>query len=220
MNYPVNEIFATIQGEGWHTGRPAVFIRLQGCPVGCPWCDTKHTWAHLPGQQVELADIIDKPAADSHWAPCSPEELLEVVRDRDPIQHVVITGGEPCMFDLEPLTATLNQEGYFTQIETSGTFEVRSTLLTWVTVSPKLAMPGGFDVRTDALARADEIKMPVGKPRDLERLEALLPSCRANVHVCVQPLSLSPAATRLCHDTALKRGYAMSVQVHRILGWP
>ncbi|PTA21507.1 hypothetical protein C9E21_29480 [Escherichia coli] len=57
MQYPINEMFQTLQGEGYFTGVPAIFIRLQGCPVGCAWCDTKHTWEKLEDREVSLFSI-------------------------------------------------------------------------------------------------------------------------------------------------------------------
>jgi len=58
MQYPINEMFQTLQGEGYFTGVPAIFIRLQGCPVGCAWCDTKHTWDKLADREVSLFSIL------------------------------------------------------------------------------------------------------------------------------------------------------------------
>ena len=60
MQYPINEMFQTLQGEGYFTGVPAIFIRLQGCPVGCAWCDTKHTWEKLEDREVSLFSILAK----------------------------------------------------------------------------------------------------------------------------------------------------------------
>src|SRR5690554_1868916 len=139
--YPVNEVFQTIQGEGVYTGVPAIFIRLQGCPVGCPWCDTQHTWEHRPEDEVPLTAVIEKSAASSKWAEVTPQQLLDFFQQRGyTARHVVITGGEPAMYDLVPLGEALEQAGYQLQIETSGTFEIRATAQTWVTVSPKLDM--------------------------------------------------------------------------------
>ena len=59
MHYPINEIFQTIQGEGVFTGVPAIFVRLQGCPVGCPWCDTRHTWVVDPAREVGSREVLD-----------------------------------------------------------------------------------------------------------------------------------------------------------------
>ncbi|MFZ6043504.1 7-carboxy-7-deazaguanine synthase QueE, partial [Vibrio natriegens] len=77
-------------------------------------------------------------------------------------KHVVITGGEPCLYDLVPLTEALEQAGFRCQIETSGTSEVKATANTWVTVSPKINMKAKLPVLPSALERADEIKHPVG----------------------------------------------------------
>ncbi len=60
MQYPINEMFQTLQGEGYYTGVPAIFIRLQGCPVGCSWCDTKHTWEKQADRETALGDILVK----------------------------------------------------------------------------------------------------------------------------------------------------------------
>lgn len=222
MRYPVNEIFRTIQGEGFWSGTPSVFIRLQGCPVGCPWCDTKHTWDEGdPEFQLEPGFLeIKAPGGNSPtWANCSVAELVAMANG--PIGHVVITGGEPCMHDLVPLASALEADGHRVQVETSGTFEVRITPRAWVTVSPKVNMPGGFGVKDAAIGRANEIKMPVGKQRDLDHLELLLMHRATDAVVCVQPLSLNPSATRLCRDYALAKGNVMvSLQTHRLVDWP
>ncbi len=61
--YPVNELFETLQGEGSFTGVPAIFVRLQGCPVGCPWCDTRHTWDLRPEAETSIAVVVEKAEA-------------------------------------------------------------------------------------------------------------------------------------------------------------
>ncbi len=61
MQYPINEMFQTLQGEGYFTGVPAIFIRLQGCPVGCAWCDTKHTWEKLEDREVSFSAFWRRP---------------------------------------------------------------------------------------------------------------------------------------------------------------
>ena len=74
--YKVNEVFETIQGEGSYTGIAAIFVRLQGCPVGCSWCDTKHTWAVKDELRQSLGDIVIKTAETEYWAGISAEQLL------------------------------------------------------------------------------------------------------------------------------------------------
>ena len=71
MHYPINEIFQTIQGEGVLTGVPAIFVRLQGCPVGCPWCDTRHTWVVDPAREVGSREVLDRSNESDGWSKMS-----------------------------------------------------------------------------------------------------------------------------------------------------
>jgi 7-carboxy-7-deazaguanine synthase len=217
---PVNEIFETVQGEAHYTGMPSIFIRLQGCDVGCPWCDTKHTWERLPENAVPLGEVIgDAKTKDSPtYAVVEPKDLVDVCDLFFKPMHIVITGGEPCDHDLNELTALLSSHGYSVQIETSGTSEVRCAPETWVTLSPKIGMPGGKTVRHDAVDRADEIKIPVGKRSDVEQVTAILLR-RADIDVWLQPLSQSEKATKLCIDLASQNdGWRVSFQVHKFVG--
>ena len=74
MQYPINEMFQTLQGEGYFTGVPAIFIRLQGCPVGCAWCDTKHTWEKLEDREVSLFSILAKTKESDKPRFCLPKK--------------------------------------------------------------------------------------------------------------------------------------------------
>lgn len=115
---PINEMFQTLQGEGYFTGVPAIFIRLQGCPVGCAWCDTKHTWEKLEDREVSLFSILAKTKESDKWGAASSEDLLAVIgRQGYTARHVVITGGEPCIHDLLQLTDLLEKNGFSCQIE-------------------------------------------------------------------------------------------------------
>ncbi|MCA7000135.1 7-carboxy-7-deazaguanine synthase QueE [Dickeya solani] len=220
MLYPINEMFQTLQGEGFFTGVPAVFIRLQGCPVGCSWCDTKHTWEKLPERQISLAEVLVKRGESDAWSGSSAEELLQQMTLQGySARHIVITGGEPCIHDLTPLTQALEQQGFSTQIETSGTHEVRCSPNCWVTVSPKVNMRGGLAVLDQALQRANEIKHPVARERDIEALDALLARLdddKARV-VALQPISQKDDATRLCIETCIARNWRLSMQTHKYL---
>lgn len=223
---PVNEIFESVQGEASFTGAPAVFIRLQGCPVACPWCDTAHTWVVDPTNAVSAAEMASKVADAPTFARMTPAELVAHVEATTRARHVVITGGEPALYDLRPLSAALIKAGRSVQLETSGTSEIRIDPRAFVTVSPKVGMPGGLKVRDDALALADEIKMPVGKPADVERLHALVDRLMAAKDprldhipkVWLQPLSQSPKATALCVAAATANGWRISLQTHKYLG--
>lgn len=108
MKYQINEMFQTLQGEGYFTGVPAVFIRLQGCPVGCAWCDTKHTWDKAEDREVSLDGVLAKTKESDKWGSATCDELLEMIKRQGCTVHqVVITGGEPCIHDLLPLTSLL-----------------------------------------------------------------------------------------------------------------
>ena len=174
-SYKINELFETIQGEGSYTGQPSIFIRLQGCPVGCSWCDTKHTWEIKLDQQVDSADMLSKAQESESWSALTPQQILDVFNEQGfKAKHIVITGGEPCMVDLRPLCETLERAGYSCQIETSGTFEILTTENCWVTVSPKVNMKGGYPILSRAMQRANEIKHPVATEQHVDDLKSLL----------------------------------------------
>lgn len=220
MKYPINEIFQTIQGEGVFTGVPAVFIRLQGCPVGCSWCDTKQTWDKEATKETTLGDIALKTQDSDWWAMSDADGLVQLMQKSGfTAKHIVITGGEPCIYDLTSLTEALEKQGYQCQIETSGTYPVQCTEGTWVTVSPKVGMKGGLKVLSQAVDRANEIKHPVAREKDIEALERILAlrTVDAPPIVALQPISQKATATKLCIDTCIQRNWRLSIQTHKYL---
>lgn len=114
---PVVESFYTVQGEGVNTGKAAWFIRLGGCDVRCPWCDSRNSWDAASFPLTDIEDIVS-PITGS------------------PAVNVVITGGEPLMHDLGPLCGRLKEKGYNIFLETSGTHPL-SGVFDWICVSPK-----------------------------------------------------------------------------------
>ena len=118
---PLVEDFYTIQGEGFHAGKPAYFIRLGGCDVGCRWCDAKYTWNPKLYPPTDVRTVIDRALA------C-------------PAQAIVITGGEPLLYPLGVLTETLHEKGLQIFLETSGTHPF-SGYFDWVCLSPKRQQP-------------------------------------------------------------------------------
>ncbi|PWW09849.1 MULTISPECIES: 7-carboxy-7-deazaguanine synthase QueE [Pseudidiomarina] len=218
--YPINEIFQTIQGEGVFTGVPAIFIRLQGCPVGCPWCDTQHTWYQHQERQVALSEVVEKAAPSDTWAGVTAASIVAELQQRGyQAKHVVITGGEPAMYDLRELATALEHNGYQLQIETSGTFAIQTSADTWVTVSPKLNMPGGYLVRPDCMQRANEIKYPVAMQKHIDEFDKLLQVCppAATAVIALQPISQRPRATQLAMQVCIERNWRLSVQMHKYL---
>jgi 7-carboxy-7-deazaguanine synthase len=135
--FQVNEIFDTVQGEGLHTGVPATFIRLQGCTVGCPWCDTKYTWKK-GGSRMAV------------------EQILEQVH----FNHVVITGGEPTNYNLDPLLVPLLLQNHYVQVESSGQNDFKGQYTpSWLTWSPKPNL--GWDAPVNFKDWVDEVKFVV-----------------------------------------------------------
>lgn len=213
-------MFETIQGEGVFTGVPAVFVRLQECPVGCAWCDTKQTWEANEQDQLSFDQIIVKTGDSPNWCSASAQQIIAMYQSQGyTAKHIVITGGEPCIYDLVPLTQAFDEIGCQCQIETSGTFEVRATKDTWVTVSPKVAMKGKLPILDSALQRANEIKHPVATEKDIDNLDELLvrASVDAKTVIALQPISQKPRATELCIRTCIARNWRLSIQTHKYL---
>jgi len=221
MKYPVNDIYPCIQGEGCQTGLAMIMLRLHGCPIGCPWCDTKETWETLRTNQRRcVADVL---GANELWCEAEAEEIrryIDSITIGKGTRWILVSGGEPAMHPLASLVREFHNHGYKMAIETSGTFLGHVDAgFDWITVSPKLNMPGGYQVKPRATQAASEIKFPVGKQDDLEKLEQLITHgyIQEGTQICLQPLSLSPTATTLCRETVEKRGWRLSVQVHKLL---
>lgn len=215
--YPVNEVFQSIQGEATFTGTPSVFIRLQGCPVGCHWCDTKHTWEVDHKEAVHIPIMLAKVEDAKSYADMTVANILDMLKSFH-AQHIVLTGGEPCLYDLLPLTNALIDQGYSVQIETSGTHHISCHPNTFVTVSPKLDMAGGLEVLDESIKLADEIKYPVGKLADVEKLKAKILSKAICKNIWLQPLSQSQKATNICIEQATLNNWKISIQTHKFLG--
>ena len=119
------ESFYTLQGEGFHQGRAAYFIRLAGCNVGCVWCDVKESWNADAHPKFSVEEIVEQAVKAVHRQPSTVNRHL-----------VVVTGGEPLMHDLNELTSALQHAGFETNIETSGSSAL-SGKWDWICLSPK-----------------------------------------------------------------------------------
>ena len=139
---PLVEDFYTIQGEGFHAGKPAYFIRLGGCDVGCRWCDAKYTWNPRVFPPVDVDVVVERAKQ------CAA-------------QAIVITGGEPLLYPLGILTERLRAEGLEIFLETSGTHPF-SGEFDWVCLSPKKQMPP----LAEAYGRAHELKVIIRDEED------------------------------------------------------
>ena len=199
-----------------------VLLRLHGCEVGCPFCDTRHTWTFEA--ENERPTIQQALGENRRFTYAGPQETAHYLRQNHPgPKWVMVTGGEPAQYPLKPLVDALHEEGYKVALETSGTETGHlGAEIDWVCVSPKIGMPGGKTIKFEALEVADEIKHVVGKRADIDRLDVLLTRFRLkeNAQICLQPISLSRKATQLCIETVQKRGWRLSVQVHKYLKQP
>jgi organic radical activating enzyme len=149
---PVVETFHSLQGEGLHAGRSAFFLRLAGCSVGCPWCDTKQSWPQEAHGEQSLSELSARArAAAGNGA-----------------AFVVVTGGEPLHHNLDALCAALAAAGLPLHLETSGV-DPLSGRFDWITLSPKRHRPP----RPELLAAGHELKPVVHEPADLPFAEAM-----------------------------------------------
>ena len=160
---PVMESFYTIQGEGYHSGRAAYFIRTAGCDVGCVWCDVKESWDVAPSQLKPIAEIIEEVKASK-------------------TNFVVITGGEPTMYDLGPLTKALKAIGMEIAIETSGAYPM-SGEFDWICLSPKKFK----NPLEENYERADELKMIIFNQHDFKWSTELAKKVKPTCKLFLQP---------------------------------
>jgi 7-carboxy-7-deazaguanine synthase len=160
---PVMEHFYTLQGEGFHQGRAAYFIRLAGCDVGCVWCDVKDSWDGSKHPKYAISDLVA-------FVKQTPAEL------------VVITGGEPLMHNLDELTKALHQAGLQTNIETSGAYSL-SGQWDWICLSPKKFKAPVPDI----LPFASELKVVVFNKSDFDWAEKYAAQVSSSCKLYLQP---------------------------------
>ncbi len=218
----VNEVFLSLQGEGHFTGTPAVFVRLQGCDVHCPWCDTGYAMsldARMRRADNEAA-LIGGASGEAGYS-CMDIHFLcsRIMALAGPVRHVVLTGGEPFLQDVRPFMQALQAEGFFIQAETSGTRPLPAPCpgKQWLTLSPKRAkLP-----LEENWTLADEIKLPIATREDASLLVPLVLEKAASAPkrpvIALQPVSQDKAATALCIELCLAHNLHLSLQTHKYL---
>lgn len=192
------EVFPTLQGEGRYTGAPAYFIRLAGCDVGCSWCDVKESWPVGEFPELTVAEIV------AGAVECK-------------LPRVIITGGEPCMYDLTPLTSALRDAGLKVHLETSGAHPIRGDF-DWVTLSPKkfkACLP-------DSFLKADELKVVVVNRHDLKWAREQASRVRPFTTLYLQPeWSRREKVQKMMMEffqTPEGQSWKFSTQTHKYLG--
>ena len=163
VTLPLMEDFYTIQGEGFYQGSAAYFIRLGGCDVGCVWCDVKESWDASAHPLVSVNEMASK----------AKESGAKIV---------VVTGGEPVMYDLTALTDALRAVGLRTHLETSGAYPITGTW-DWICFSPKKFKTPDNSV----LKKADELKVIVYNKSDFAWGEEFASLVNSQCHLFLQP---------------------------------
>lgn len=217
MNYyPINEIFQTIQGEGYYAGTPSIFIRMQGCPVHCTWCDTKYTWTCNNKDKIPKEEMIKKKKPDKKWSYMNLKDIFLILNIKKwTARHIVITGGEPCLYDLFEITTELEKQGYKCQIETSGTKLIRCSFKTWITLSPKKHTK----TLDTSILQSNEIKYPILKEEDFIYLENILQikKNKKKRYIFLQPISQNENALKICIKKCIEKNWRLSIQIHKYL---
>tara|TARA_B100000242_G_scaffold294319_1_gene276342 strand:+ start:10108 stop:10725 length:618 start_codon:yes stop_codon:yes gene_type:complete len=191
---PVMEKFYTIQGEGYYSGQPFYFIRLGGCDVGCHWCDVKESWDHNQHQFIEVDDLI--------------KDVKEHT------SNVVITGGEPLMWDLSELTKRFKENNIKLHLETSGAYELSGNW-DWVCLSPKKKMLP----KKEFYSMADELKVVIYNNDDfkfaMQESEKVSQECK----LFLQPewSKLDLMKDKIVQFVMKNKNWNISLQIHKYL---
>jgi organic radical activating enzyme len=195
---PVMEEFYSLQGEGFHAGKPAYFLRIGGCDVGCHWCDVRESWDASRFPPVDVSGIILR-------------------ADQFPAKAVVVTGGEPLLYNLDPLCWGLRERKIALHLETSGS-ETLSGEWDWICLSPKKEAPPLPEI----VALADELKVVVEDFSDFDRAEEIAEKIRPGCLLYLQPEwsirdSIVPLIVKYIQSHPKWR---ISLQSHKYIGIP
>ena len=191
---PVMEKFYTIQGEGYYSGQPFYFIRLGGCDVGCHWCDVKESWDHNQHQFIEVDNLI--------------KDVKEYT------SNVVITGGEPLMWDLSEFTKRFKENNIKLHLETSGAYEMSGNW-DWVCLSPKKKMLP----KQEIYSKANELKVIIYNNDDfkfaIQESEKVSSKCK----LFLQPewSKFDIMKDKIAQFVMKNKNWNISLQIHKYL---
>lgn len=192
------ERFYSIQGEGFHAGKPAYFIRIGGCDIGCHWCDSKMTW------NPEFHPLVDV------------QEIKEAVQ-ATPAKAIVVTGGEPSLYNLDPLCRALKSIGVKTYLETSGSGNFTG-IWDWICLSPKKQK----SPKTVYYKAADELKVIVHQHEDIEWAEEAAKKVCGRCRLYLQPewSQYSRIIPEIVEYVKTHPAWRVSLQVHKFMRIP
>jgi 7-carboxy-7-deazaguanine synthase len=195
---PLMEEFYTIQGEGFYQGYAAYFIRLGGCDVGCTWCDVKESWEAAAHPSVAVHEMASRAKASGG-------------------KIAVVTGGEPAMYELTPLTHALHHAGLRTHIETSGAYPVTGDW-DWVCFSPKKFKAPDPSV----FGQADELKIIVYNKSDFAWAEDFAGKVKSSCQLFLQPewSKEKEMLPRIIDYVKANPKWQVSLQVHKYMNIP
>ena len=195
---PLVEEFYTIQGEGFHTGKAAYFIRIGGCDVGCSWCDTKFSW------DPDLHPLVDT-------------DIIVRNANQSECYAVVITGGEPSLYNLDYLCEQLKKYEIKTFIETSGAY-LLTGIWDWICLSPKENTPPLNDI----FSKADELKVIIQKPEDFKWAEINAVKVNAYCKLFLQPewSRYSQILPEIVEYVKKNTKWSISLQSHKFMRIP
>ncbi len=195
---PIMECYSTFQGEGFHTGRPAWFLRIQGCDVGCVWCDVQESWDLDVSKNKNIFELVDRLQSEA-------------------IKPVVITGGEPSMFDLRELCDALHRKDFPIHLETAGTNPILGKF-DWVTLSPKKFKP----CLKENFLLADELKVVVFHPSDLDWAQQLAAEVNSDTKLYLQPewSKQETILPTIMEFLVSHPQWSLSLQTHKYVGMP
>jgi 7-carboxy-7-deazaguanine synthase len=198
LKLPIVEEFYSIQGEGCNTGKAAYFIRIGGCDIGCSWCDTKYSWNADMHPMVDINIVVNNVIAAG-------------------ADSAVVTGGEPLMWNLDPLCRLLKEKSIMTFLETSGAYPLTG-LWDWITLSPKKGSPAREEIWT----LADELKVIVEDGTDFEAAESYSSKVRPGCRLLLQPewSRYSEMIALITEYVKRNTRWAVSLQAHKFMHIP
>ena len=198
VKYPVMETFTSIQGEGVYTGVPSFFIRLAGCDVGCVWCDVKESWDKEKHPLVSLGTLVQAAVGSG-------------------VKVVIVTGGEPTLHDLAPLTEALRNKGLSLHLETSGTQKLTG-LFDWITFSPKK-----FKAPLEEYFQlSNELKVVISHPSDFQWAEEHAAKVNLECKLYLQPewSKQERFLPEIIEYVKLNPRWRISLQTHKFMNIP